>query len=62
MTEPESTKDLASRSLVARRVRDMATLLPVAGVFISSAPICLLALQTGGDDGVKMMLIAIVVV
>jgi len=33
--------------------------IPVAGVFISSAPICLLALQSGGGDGFKLMLLAI---
>ena len=33
--------------------------IPVAGVFISSAPICLLCLQVGGDNGVQLMLIAI---
>ncbi|MEE2888682.1 MAG: AI-2E family transporter [Planctomycetota bacterium] len=36
--------------------------IPVAGVFISSAPICLLALQTGGDGGIKLMLLAIAMV
>ena len=34
--------------------------IPVAGVFISSAPICLLALRTGGaEDGVQLMLLSI---
>lgn len=33
--------------------------IPVAGVFISSAPICLLALQTGGDNGLQLVLLTI---
>jgi predicted PurR-regulated permease PerM len=33
--------------------------IPVAGVFLSSAPICLLALQTGGDNAVRLMLFSI---
>lgn len=33
--------------------------IPVAGVFISSAPICLLALQSGGDNGLQLVLLTI---
>lgn len=36
--------------------------IPVAGVFMSSAPICLLALQVGGENGVTLMLLAILMI
>ncbi len=36
--------------------------IPVAGVFISSAPICLMALQTGGDNGLQLVLLTIAMV